>query len=185
VVCYKLYIPRFQRLQNLFIEIVNKKSHRSQQFLTNGCSFSKPAPASTNNYRFYGCCLTSLLNTWLKMFPLYSRPSSLIRWGCGGWGTNRVQSGTGSQVNIWSNFSAGNASQWQNRHRLVCRVLVSNSRYRSTSWRQNGICEDVNVYRLPATFSVRSANGCVAHHAANSLPTADAAHDDIPLMSTA
>jgi len=41
----------------------------------------------------------------------------------------------------------------------------------SMSWRQNMICKNLS-HHLPATFSVRSADGCVAH-ALNSLTTCD------------
>jgi len=44
----------------------------------------------------------------------------------------------------------------------------------SMNWKQNGICENL-VLHLPATSSVRSVNGCVAH-------ALDSFSQQIPLM---
>jgi len=39
----------------------NKNAYYNQKILTTGCLFSKPSPASANDYRFSSCRLTSLV----------------------------------------------------------------------------------------------------------------------------
>jgi len=75
---YSLFI--FQYLQILFNKIINKNAYYRQKFSTTGCSFSKPAPASTNGYWFSGCCLTSILQSLGTRLPGFDATFAKLIW---------------------------------------------------------------------------------------------------------